>query len=296
MTPDLANQPEGLQSYPLAYLTYLSKQMVFGDPAAGNTRALATLNGWLQLQWGLNLSFEDISLRPTLQAGYDYWQSAVNQEKIVCAADPPLCFSAILVTSTGAAFEPPGFVRGVAFCSMHSAKSAFHDNCSLMAFEGSDHKTYIKAMVGSPMGMGGGGLADDFGGFGMSCQLPPAVRADKLMKIKSAFGFEGTYTLEPEISIEAETGFRYFEDAHKYGRLQISVSRYNFNPSSPSSDEVLFKLRGRWWNANRDDQRQMPMFEDEDVITFKGIFEHVLSSVGACNVLRRNTSPLVSQR
>jgi hypothetical protein len=295
MTPDLANQQSGVQQYPMVYLTYLSKQMPFGQAAPGNARALIRLFGALQIQWGLNLSYEDVSLSPALRAGFEYWLAAANEEQIVCTTSPSLCFAAIWVTSTRAAFEPQGFVRGVAFCSMDSKASAFHNNCSLMVFEGSENTKYIKAMVGSPMGMGGGAFADDFGGFKISCQLADNLKNEKLRSVKSAFGFEGTYNLEPTVEIEAETGFRYFADAKKWGRMQISVSPNDIqNPVA--SNQIVFRFRGRWWSANRDDQVRMPMFEDNDVIRFKQILERVLSGDGACNLLARNTSPLISQR
>jgi hypothetical protein len=192
---------------------------------AANIAAVGSFFEGLQLQWGLNLSFENANGTAALRAGYDYWLRAADRQAKLCSptfkvhAGPATspCLSVIRVTSANAPFEPQGFIRGTAVCSMSTEASAFYKSCSFMTFEGSGGKLYVKAVVGPPMGMGGGAFVDDFGAFNIACSLPQSNRTEKLLKIKTAFGLEGTYNLGSEIEVEAETGFEYFPDAQRWG-------------------------------------------------------------------------------
>jgi hypothetical protein len=151
-----------------------------------------------------------------------------------------------------------------------------------MAFETKDGKKYAKAVVGPPHAQASA-FADDFGAFTIVCTLPRASLKTKLVRIKSAFGLEGTYKIGQAIGIEAESGFRRFDEVGKWGRIKLVVSEAA-DSEDPVDREISFKLIGRWWNQNRDG-RAMPIFEGEDAVQFKRIFEEAIGETEACNLL-----------
>lgn len=232
-----------------------------------------------EIEFGLNLSFEDVSISEGLRAGWAYWSNVLAKGRFCHRElDRSECMKAIRVESAGIAGEPKGFIRGIAVCRTNEDQTLFF-NCTMVSLELHDGRKMVKAFVGSPMIMGGGGeLVDSFGVFALECNVPRAQLAGALKRLEAKFGLEGQYKLAPDVEIIAYSAFQHFDRANRWGRFKMEV-RHSY-----SSDKVRFLFNARWWQLNNDDVKRMPSFDDGDVRTFKPIFEAEIGNRVTCSI------------
>jgi hypothetical protein len=295
--PLFTNVTGPARPFPVATLNSMTEQMTF-KKSIEVANAVPNADFYQLMAWQpvLNLSFEDVNINEALRIGYDYWSRAPDQEPTVCTAetkeshhpgDP--CITVVRLVSAKSPIEPPNFVDGVAVCFTASEARSFLYHCSLMAFETSNKKRYVKAIVGPNIPFGGGAFADDFGEFAIECALPITAVKAVLMRIKSDFGLEGKFSVDGGIDIRAESGFHRFDEVGKYGLVSLRrVDVFQREGEAESLTQIAFNWMGKWWNQNRND-RTMPTFDDEDVKEFKKILERVVGEKNACNILTRST-------